>query len=103
MVKGGNQLPVFPLYFVKLPGCLNQHLADISPPKGIADKVIFEAELGVVIGRECFQPSRDAIDEYIFGYTCVNDVTAAKPLLEDKEFTQWSRGKSFPAVGRAGN
>ncbi len=102
MVKGGNQLPVFPLYFVKLPGCLNQHMADISPPKGIADKVIFEAELGVVIGRECFQPSRDAIDEYIFGYTCVNDVTAAKPLLEDKEFTQWSRGKSFPGFGPVG-
>jgi 2-keto-4-pentenoate hydratase/2-oxohepta-3-ene-1,7-dioic acid hydratase in catechol pathway len=49
MVHGGNQLPVSPLYFTKLPGCLNRHLGDIAAPKGYGDKVLFEAELGVVI------------------------------------------------------
>jgi 2-keto-4-pentenoate hydratase/2-oxohepta-3-ene-1,7-dioic acid hydratase in catechol pathway len=102
MIKGGNQLPVFPLYFPKLPGCVNKHRANIRPPQGFEDKVIFEAELGVVIGRECYQPSRDLIDDFIFGYTCVNDVTAAQPLLEDKEFTQWSRAKSYPGFGPIG-
>jgi 2-keto-4-pentenoate hydratase/2-oxohepta-3-ene-1,7-dioic acid hydratase in catechol pathway len=58
--------------------------------------------LAVVIGRECFQPSRDAIDDYIFGYTCVNDVTAAEPLLENKEVQQWSRSKSYPGFGPIG-
>jgi len=102
MVHGGNQLPASPLYFTKLPGCLNRHLGDIAGPKGYGDKVLFEAELGVVIGRECFQPSRDAIDDYIFGYTCVNDVTAAEPLFENKEFPQWSRAKSYPGFGPVG-
>jgi 2-keto-4-pentenoate hydratase/2-oxohepta-3-ene-1,7-dioic acid hydratase in catechol pathway len=102
MMHGGNQLPASPLYFTKLPGCLNRHLGNIPAPSGYADKVVFEAELGVVIGRECYQPSRDAIDEYIFGYTCVNDVTAAEPLFENKEFTHWSRAKSFPGFGPIG-
>jgi len=102
MVHGGNKTPVSPLYFTKLPGCLNRHLSNIPAPSGYADKVVFEAELGVVIGRECFQPPDDAIDDYIFGYTCVNDVTAAEPLFENKEFTQWSRAKSYPGFGPIG-
>ncbi len=102
IVHGGNTIPVSPLYFSKLPGCLNGHLADISIPKEFGDKVVFEAELAVVIGRECFQPSHDSIDDYIFGYTCVNDVTAAGPLLENKEVQQWTRAKSFPGFGPLG-
>ena len=102
MVHGGNQLPASPLYFPKLPGCLNRHLGDIAAPKGYGDKVLFEAELGVVIGRECFKPERKTIDDYIFGYTCVNDVTAAEPLFENKEFPQWARAKSFPGFGPLG-
>ncbi|TWU04200.1 Ureidoglycolate lyase [Symmachiella macrocystis] len=102
MVHGGNQLPLSPLYFTKLPDCLNRYQGDIPAPKGFGDKVLFEAELGVVIGRECFQPSRDAIDDYIFGYTCVNDVTAAEPLFENKEFPQWTRAKSYPGFGPIG-
>jgi 2-keto-4-pentenoate hydratase/2-oxohepta-3-ene-1,7-dioic acid hydratase in catechol pathway len=102
IVHGGNEVPVSPIYFAKLPGCLNRHLGDIPAPGGYAEKVLFEAELGVVIGRECYQPSRDAIDEYIFGYTCVNDVTGAEPLLEYKEILQWSRAKSYPGFGPLG-
>ena len=102
IVHGGNEVPVSPVYFAKLPGCLNRHLGDIPAPKGCGDKVLFEAELAVVIGRECFQPSRDTIDDYIFGYTCVNDVTAAGPLLENKDIQQWSRAKSFPGFGPIG-
>jgi 2-keto-4-pentenoate hydratase/2-oxohepta-3-ene-1,7-dioic acid hydratase in catechol pathway len=102
MVHGGNQLPVSPLYFPKLPDCLNRHLGDIPGPSRYADKVLFEAELGVVIGRECFRPERKSIDDYIFGYTCVNDVTAAEPLFENKEFPQWTRAKSYPGFGPIG-
>jgi 2-keto-4-pentenoate hydratase/2-oxohepta-3-ene-1,7-dioic acid hydratase in catechol pathway len=102
MVHGNNKVPVSPLYFTKLADCLNRHQGDIPAPDEFADKVLFEAELGVVIGRECFQPSRDTIDDYIFGYTCVNDVTAAEPLFENKEFPQWSRAKSFPGFGPIG-
>jgi 2-keto-4-pentenoate hydratase/2-oxohepta-3-ene-1,7-dioic acid hydratase in catechol pathway len=102
MVHGGNQLPASPLYFTKLADSLNQHLGNIAAPGGYAEKVLFEAELGVVIGRECFRPARESIDDYIFGYTCVNDVTDAEPLYENKEFPQWTRAKSFPGFGPVG-
>lgn len=102
MVHGGNKLPKSPLYFTKLADCLNQNLGDIPAPKGYGDQVLFEAELGVVIGRECFRPARDAIDDYIFGYCCVNDVTAAEPLFENEEFPQWTRAKSYPGFGPIG-
>ena len=102
MVHGGTKLPASPLYFTKLADCLNLHLGDIPAPKVYGDKVLFEAELGVVIGRECFRPQREAMDDCIFGYTCVNDVTAAEPLFENKEFPQWTRAKSFPGFGPLG-
>jgi 2-keto-4-pentenoate hydratase/2-oxohepta-3-ene-1,7-dioic acid hydratase in catechol pathway len=102
MVKGGNQLPASPLYFTKLADSLNHHQGDIPAPSGYTDKVLFEAELGVVIGRECFKPAREKIDDCIFGYTCVNDVTDAGPLFENDEFPQWTRAKSFPGFGPVG-
>ena len=47
------------------------------------DSVIkFEAELGIVIGKTCRGISSDEADDYIFGYTCVNDVTAPDTLSE---------------------
>jgi 2-keto-4-pentenoate hydratase/2-oxohepta-3-ene-1,7-dioic acid hydratase in catechol pathway len=102
MVHGGNQLPVSPLYFTKLADSLNSHHGDIPAPSGYTENVLFEAELGVVIGRECFQPTLETIDDYIFGYTCVNDVTDAEPLFENEEFPQWTRAKSFPGFGPVG-
>lgn len=102
MAAEGTQRPPFPLYFVKLPGSLSSHLAPVRRPDGFTGKVKFEAELGIIIGRECFQPATDAIDEYIFGYTCVNDITAPEPLFEDPAFGQWCRAKSFPSFGPLG-
>ncbi len=100
----GTQRPRFPLYFVKLPGCLSAHEEPITHPPGFAGKVKvrFEAELGIVIGKRCFQPAREEIDQIIFGYTCVNDVTAPEPLFEDPAFGQWCRAKSFPSFGPVG-
>src|SRR6202030_154431 len=52
-----------------------------------------EGELGVVIGKTCYQPPADAdIRQFILGYTCVNDVTARDLQNQDG---QWSRAKGF--------
>jgi len=71
----------------------------LLPPGGvvrrpkISGRVDFEGELGVVIGKTCFQPSPDTdIRQFILGYTCVNDVTARD--LQNKD-GQWSRAKGF--------
>jgi 2-keto-4-pentenoate hydratase/2-oxohepta-3-ene-1,7-dioic acid hydratase in catechol pathway len=64
----------------------------VRRPK-ISERVDFEGELGVVIGRTCHQPAADEdVRKYILGYTCVNDVTARDLQTKDG---QWSRAKGF--------
>jgi 2-keto-4-pentenoate hydratase/2-oxohepta-3-ene-1,7-dioic acid hydratase in catechol pathway len=87
--------PSAPLYFIKTP---NTHLAPegiIPKPASYDGRVIFEAELGVVIGRRCRDVTPEAAEAAIFGYTCVNDVTALQLIREDPTFPQWSRAKNF--------
>jgi len=55
-------------------------------------RVDYEAELGVVIGRETKNVSFENALDYVFGYTCVNDVTARDLQKIDG---QWSRAKGF--------
>jgi len=100
--KEQTRIPDFPLFFVKLGASLSAHQRPIRRPPGFAGRVKFEAELGIVIGRPCFQAARDEIDDIIFGYTCVNDVTAPEPLFANAEFHQWCRAKSLPGFGPIG-
>jgi len=100
--KEQTQIPDFPLFFVKLGASLSAHERPIRRPAGFAGRVKFEAELGSVIGSPCFQATREQIDDSIFGYTCVNDVTAPEPLFANAEFHQWCRAKSFPGFGPIG-
>lgn len=100
--KEQTQIPDFPLFFVKLGESLSAHQRPIRRPPGFTGRVKFEAELGIVIGRPCFQVDRAQIDDCIFGYTCVNDVTAPQPLFANPEFPQWCRAKSFPGFGPIG-
>jgi 2-keto-4-pentenoate hydratase/2-oxohepta-3-ene-1,7-dioic acid hydratase in catechol pathway len=69
--------------------------ATIYRPRDHQGRVIFEAELGIVIGKQCRSITADRADEHIFGYTCVNDVTGVEFLFEDKAFQQWTRSKGF--------
>lgn len=86
--------PAEPLYLVKTP---NSYLAPggtIRHPGGGA-KVVFEGELGVVIGRACKQVSEAEAPAHVFGYTCANDVTVADILHRDASFAQWVRAKGL--------
>lgn len=97
-----TQIPDFPLYFVKLVDSVSAHGQPIKRPPGFTGRVKFEAELGIVIGQTCFQTPRDKINEVIFGYTCVNDVTAPEILFANPEFPQWCRSKSLQSFGPIG-
>ncbi|NNF46014.1 MAG: fumarylacetoacetate hydrolase family protein [Desulfofustis sp.] len=97
-----TKIPDFPLFFVKLNGSISAHQCPITRPFGYSGRVKFEAELGIVIGQNCFQPDRDEVDDIIFGYTCINDITAADVLFANAEFPQWCRAKSFPSFGPIG-
>ena len=84
--------PVEPLYLLKAPNSWSAHGAAIRPPHRLA-KVVFEGELGVVIGRTCSAIAEADALAHVFGYTCANDVTVADILNRDPSFTQWDRAK----------
>lgn len=58
----------------------------------ISQRVDFEGELAIVIGRVCRELPRERVKDVIFGYTCANDVTARDLQQTDK---QWTRAKGF--------
>ena len=87
-------VPAEPLYLIKSP---NSYLA----PGGVIrkpacdGKVVFEGELGIVIGKTAKAVTeREALD-HVLGYTCANDVTVADILHRDASFAQWVRAKGF--------
>ena len=93
--KEGIPLPADPLYFLKGNNSFCAHGDVIKKPAHFNGKVVFEGELGVVIGKRMTNVSEADAPAHIFGYTCVNDVTAADILRMDKTFEQWVRAKSF--------
>ncbi len=97
--KNDFKEPKEPLWFLKAPNSYWPANRPIQRPATYAGKIIYEGELGVVIGKKCFNISEAEAGDYIFGYTCVNDVTAVDLLRKDKSFEQWARSKSFDTFG----
>jgi len=93
--KESQTIPDVPLYFMKPITSVIGPGQTIYRPRGHQGRVIFEAELGIVLGSTCREISEEEAGQYIFGYTCVNDVTAIEFLFEDKAFQQWTRCKGF--------
>ncbi|MBI4873001.1 MAG: fumarylacetoacetate hydrolase family protein, partial [Acidobacteria bacterium] len=87
----GGEPPAEPLIFLKPPSALIAGGDAIVYPR-ISQRVDHEAELGVVIGRRARHVRAEEADEYVLGYTCVNDVTARDLQKKDG---QWTRGKGF--------
>jgi 2-keto-4-pentenoate hydratase/2-oxohepta-3-ene-1,7-dioic acid hydratase in catechol pathway len=100
--KLGKQPPAHPLYFIKPSSSVIGPDEAIKRPASYAGKIVFEGELGVVIGKRCAHVDARAAASYIAGYTCVNDVTAIQILDESPDFAQWCRAKSFDTFGCLG-
>ena len=89
--KSADKVPEEPVIFIKPTTALIGPGDEIIRPPGV-ERVDFEAELAVVIGRRIHRPSRDEAQEAIFAATCLNDVTA-RPL--QRKDVQWTRAKGF--------
>lgn len=85
--------PSAPLVFLKATSSMTGHLEPIQLPGNYPDEVDYEAELAVVIGKTARHVKRENALEYVFGYTCANDVSARDVQLRLDR--QWARGKSF--------
>ncbi len=91
--------PEEPLYLLKGGNSFLATGETIHRPHSYDGKVTYEGELGIVIGKECKEVAEADIEPYIFGYTCVNDVTAVELINKDSTFAQWARSKSFDTFG----
>ena len=97
--KLDQTIPPEPLYFIKANGSYLGSGGIIRKPPSYDGKVVFEGELGIVIGSECRAVSEADAADCIFGYTCINDVTAVEIIGRDATFAQWTRAKSFDTFG----
>ena len=86
--------PPEPLYFLKSPNSW-ANPGDVIRQPAQAGKVVYEGELGIVIGRTATAVSESDAMAHVFGYTCANDVTHADILNRDASFAQWVRAKGF--------
>lgn len=94
----GNEVPEEPLIFLKTPSSLlAPDLAVVHPT--ISERVDYEAELAMVIGRRCRHLNEDDATSVIFGYTIANDMTARDLQKKDR---QWARAKGFDTFGPLG-
>lgn len=87
--------PAEPLYLLKAPTTVTAPDAVVKRPSSYDGKVVYEGELGIVIGKTCSRVSTEQADDFILGYTCVNDITAADIIGKDATFAQWARAKGF--------
>lgn len=87
-------IPAEPLYFLKAPNAYLDPEETIRKPNGDG-KVVFEGELAIIIGKQCKEVTESEALDYVFGYSCANDVTHADILYRDPTFAQWVRAKGF--------
>jgi 2-keto-4-pentenoate hydratase/2-oxohepta-3-ene-1,7-dioic acid hydratase in catechol pathway len=97
----GHPLPAEPLVFIKATTALCGPGDPIVLPAQYTDRIDYEAELAIVIGRKARNVPEDKVDEVILGYTAANDVSNRAVQFTDG---QWARAKShdtFCPVGPA--
>ncbi len=84
-------LPKEPLIFSKFTSSiLDPGGVVVKPPQ--CERLDYEAELAFVVGKQCRNVPKEEAADYIFGYTCLNDVTARDLQNTDG---QWARCKGF--------
>ena len=96
--EGPYQVPDYPTIFMRGATSLLAHGQPIVRPL-ISDKLDFEAELAVIIGKRVRHATKDNALGAVFGYSCFNDAT-----LRDyqKRTVQWTVGKNFDSTGGFG-
>ncbi|MEY2956434.1 MAG: hypothetical protein RL123_1162 [Pseudomonadota bacterium] len=99
--RNGWARPTHPLYFLKAPESVADPDAEVAIAPEVG-RVIFEGELGIVIGQRCHRADAATAEAAIFGYTCVNDLTALDVLFSDPSFAQWTRAKGMAGFGPIG-
>ncbi|MEX3939909.1 fumarylacetoacetate hydrolase family protein [Paraburkholderia sp. EG287A] len=96
--EGGNLKPVYPLIFFRGATSLIAHEDPVIRPR-ISEKLDYEAELMIVIGKRVRHVKRENALDYVYGYACFNDVSVRD---YQKRTSQWTIGKNFDGTGAFG-
>ena len=96
--EGGSRKPSEPIIFIKANSALAGPYDDTVRPRN-AQKLDWEAELGVVIGRKASYVSESDALQYVAGYCVVNDVTER---AFQSQSSQWDKGKGCDTFGPVG-
>ena len=93
--ESGSAIPTNPVLFIKGGNALNNPGDPIPIPRR-STMIDYEAELAIVIGKAAKNVTRERAMDYVFGYTCANDVSS-RDWQREKSLGggQWARGKSF--------
>ena len=98
VAKKNAPLPEYPLFFIKPANTFLPHGQAIVLPYQHSSRVVLEGELGIVIGKKCKHVAVTQAQDVIFGYTCVNDVTA-QDIVEHPTLPQHVYSKAFDTFG----
>jgi len=96
---GKTAIPDYPIYFTKVADPCIGHMDKVIIPKEYSENIDYEVELALVIGKDGRDIPMEKAEEYIFGYTIANDITARDI---QRKHSQWFKGKSldtFTPVG----
>jgi acylpyruvate hydrolase len=96
--EGGSEVPEHPTVFVRVTTSLVAPGAPVLRPR-VSDRLDYEVELAVVIGRRCHDVAEDEALSYVFGYTIMNDVSVRD---YQRRTSQWTLGKNFDGTGPMG-
>jgi 2-keto-4-pentenoate hydratase/2-oxohepta-3-ene-1,7-dioic acid hydratase in catechol pathway len=88
----GNEIPAEPIIFLKPSTSVIGPADAIVRPVSLSERVDFEGELAVVIGKIARHLPEERAMDAVFGYTCANDVSARDLQAKDG---QWARAKGF--------
>lgn len=87
-----SDIPSKPIYFSKIAYPAIGQNDIINAHSDIVKELDYEAELAVIIGKKCKNVEKENAEEYIFGYTICNDISARDVQTSH---VQWHKGKSF--------
>ncbi|WP_053956794.1 fumarylacetoacetate hydrolase family protein [Inediibacterium massiliense] len=87
-----DSIPKFPIYFSKVANPAIGHKDFINSHSDLTDKLDYEVELAIVIGKDGINIKPEDAQDYIFGYTIVNDISARNI---QRKHMQWFKGKSL--------
>ncbi|WP_256762130.1 fumarylacetoacetate hydrolase family protein [Cohnella sp. WQ 127256] len=91
-------IPEYPILFNKFHNTITAHGRDIAIPR-VTSKLDYEAELVIVIGKKTKYVSKEQALDHVFGYCCVNDLSARDLQLRTQQWMLGKIGDDFSPIG----